>query len=277
MSVGFLAIFLLRNKPSDVKLTDYGGGCKSSSDQNDDEQIFNRYQQTWLMFKYPYFISLCLCYFTIQLVKTLFSDWSQLYLIKAIKIDNYTGKPIIERERSSDFCSFLASNFITSFEIAGLLSSIFSGFTTDYFMAKKKLKKNSNSRMPVLLFYMLLLLVSMFLFVYYITTGVSSVFVIFIGALAGFSTYGPITLLGVMAMEFTPKNLSGTSHGIVSLAANFGAICAGLPFSLLSKYYSWKFSFSVMQFFILFSFIVLFKFRNFDSNFKIEYSSKKEK
>ena len=130
--------------------------------------------------------------------------------------------------------------------------------------------------MPVLLFYMTLLFVSMHLFVNYIQTTTSPLLIVLIGALAGFSNYGPITLLGVMAMEFTPKNLSGTSHAIVSLAANIGAICAGIPFSLLSKFYTWKFSFSIMQYFILFSLIVLFKFRHYDSNFKIE-SAKKPK
>ena len=92
MTFGFLAILLLRNKPSDVKLTDYGGGPKSNNNDGDeDEKKFNRWQLTLAMFKYPYFIALCLSYFTVQLIKTLFSDWSQLYLIKAVKINNYTG------------------------------------------------------------------------------------------------------------------------------------------------------------------------------------------
>ena len=94
MSVGFLAIFLLRNKPSDVKLTDYGGGNGAQTQNNnddDDNEKFNRWFQTLAIFKNPNFISLCICYFTVQLVKTIFSDWTQVYLIKAIKINNYTG------------------------------------------------------------------------------------------------------------------------------------------------------------------------------------------
>ena len=105
--------------------------------------------------------------------------------------------------------------------------------------------------MPMLLFYILLLLISMHLFVYYIDSTTPSLIVISIGGLAGFSNYGSISLIGLMAMEFTPKSLSGTSHAIVTLAANLGAISAGLPFSLLSKFYSWKISFSVMQYIIL--------------------------
>jgi OPA family sugar phosphate sensor protein UhpC-like MFS transporter len=94
MTFGFMSILLLRNKPSDVKMTDYGGGNQMNNDKNEDEEEFSRWQQTVSMFKYPYFISLCVCYFTVQLVKTLFSDWTQLYLIKAIKINNYTGNTV---------------------------------------------------------------------------------------------------------------------------------------------------------------------------------------
>ena len=131
--------------------------------------------------------------------------------------------------------------------------------------------------MPVLLFYTLLLLISMHLFVYYIDSSSSSLLINLIGLLAGFSNQGPCILIGVMAMEFAPKSLSGTSHAIVALAANFGAICAGLPFSLLSKYYSWKFSFAIMQYIILASLVFLFKFRNYDSKFEIEDKTKKTK
>jgi sugar phosphate permease len=91
MTFGFMSILLLRNKPSDVKMSDYGGGNQMNNDKNEDDEEFSRWKQTISMLKYPYFISLCVCYFTVQLVKTLFSDWTQLYLIKAIKINNYTG------------------------------------------------------------------------------------------------------------------------------------------------------------------------------------------
>jgi OPA family glycerol-6-phosphate transporter-like MFS transporter 4 len=143
-------------------------------------------------------------------------------------------------------------------------------------MTKKKSKK-SNTRIPVLLFYMLLLFISMHLFVYYINPSSSSILINLIGLLAGFSNQGPITIIGIMAMEFAPKSLSGTSHAIVTLAANLGAICAGLPFSLLSKFYSWKFSFAIMQYIILAAFVFLFKFRNYDSKFEIEDKTKKTK
>ena len=124
--------------------------------------------------------------------------------------------------------------------------------------------------MPLLLFYMILLLISLHMFVYYIEKETHRLIIFLYGIFAGFSTYGPITLLGVMGMEFTPKNLAGTSHGIVTLAANIGAICAGLPFSILSKMYSWNAGFASMQLFVIFSLIILFITRNFNSKFEIE-------
>jgi sugar phosphate permease len=74
----------------------------------------------------------------------------------------------------------------------------------------------------------------------FINPSSSSILINFIDLLAGFSNQGPITIICIMAMEFAPKSLSGTTHAIVRLAANLGAICARLLFSLLSKFYSWN-------------------------------------
>lgn len=41
-----------------------------------------------------------------------------------------------------------------------------------------------------------------------------------LGAVFGFSSYGPIALFGVIANESAPPNLCGTSHAIVGLMAN---------------------------------------------------------
>lgn len=41
-----------------------------------------------------------------------------------------------------------------------------------------------------------------------------------LGAVFGFSSYGPISLFGVIANESAPANLCGTSHAIVALMAN---------------------------------------------------------
>lgn len=70
-----------------------------------------------------------------------------------------------------------------------------------------------------------------------------------IGALSGFFCFGCISLLGVIAIEFTPKYLSGTSHAYACLAANLGSISAGLPFGYTSKLYSWSFGFKLTEVF----------------------------
>lgn len=44
--------------------------------------------------------------------------------------------------------------------------------------------------------------------------------ILVLGAVFGFSSYGPIALFGVIANECAPPNLCGTSHAIVGLMAN---------------------------------------------------------
>ena len=111
MSVGYLCIIILRNKPSDVGFQDMPDEDEifyeeeknklhneepEPSDEDEEEEEENtmssRFQQTKQMLKYPFFVSICLAYFLVQMVKTLFSDLSQVYLIKVIKVDPYKGK-----------------------------------------------------------------------------------------------------------------------------------------------------------------------------------------
>lgn len=48
----------------------------------------------------------------------------------------------------------------------------------------------------------------------------SQLWILLLGALFGFSSYGPIALFGIIANESAPPNLCGTSHAIVGLMAN---------------------------------------------------------
>jgi sugar phosphate permease len=59
---------------------------------SENDRDFKIKDQIAAMFKYPYFLSLCVCYFSVQLVKTVFSDWSQVYLIKMLKVDTFIGE-----------------------------------------------------------------------------------------------------------------------------------------------------------------------------------------
>jgi OPA family glycerol-6-phosphate transporter-like MFS transporter 4 len=168
---------------------------------------------------------------------------------------------------------------VTCFEVAGIFSSLFSGSITDYRISKKKSKPkdNKSARMPLLIFYVVLLALSLHMFIYHVDNKTSYYKTLAIGFAGGFSSYGPITLLGVMAMEFTPKALSGTSHSLVTLAANLGAVCAGLPFSYLSKSYSWKAALLAVQLPVIFTLLCLCGFRNFNSKFVILNTENKEK
>lgn len=46
------------------------------------------------------------------------------------------------------------------------------------------------------------------------------VWILILGVIFGFSSYGPIALFGVIANESAPSNFCGTSHAIVALSAN---------------------------------------------------------
>lgn len=48
----------------------------------------------------------------------------------------------------------------------------------------------------------------------------TQIWILFLGAMFGFSSYGPISLFGVIASESAPSNFCGTSHAVVALMAN---------------------------------------------------------
>ena len=105
MSVGYLSILVLRNKPTDVGLPDpadddipdvnfeqMNHDDKSEDEDEEEEKEIRWLDQIKMMVKYPFFLSICLAYFMFQLVKTIFTDVAQVYLIKVIKVDPYTCK-----------------------------------------------------------------------------------------------------------------------------------------------------------------------------------------
>lgn len=134
MSVGYLCIIVLRNKPSDVGLTDIPDEdeifyqeeknklheeLSSESDEEETENKASRLQQTKLMLKYPFFVSICLAYFLVQMIKTLYSDLSQIYLIKVVKIDPYKGINI--KKHISNYVNTILIIFFSSISIVFLI------------------------------------------------------------------------------------------------------------------------------------------------------------
>lgn len=152
------------------------------------------------------------------------------------------------------------------FEVTGIVGSILSGVITDliYSYQSTKLAKMSNKlesiqiRMTLNLIYLLGIIISLHLFTFYLKEKASKIFIYSISSLLGFLCYGSISLLGTSAMEFTHKKYSGSSHAIAALASNIGAIFAGIPFGLLSRFYSWSLAFFVVE--ILAIFICVFSY-----------------
>lgn len=104
-----------------------------------------------------------------------------------------------------------------------------------------------NPRHGLLLFMMAGMTASMYLFRVTVTSDSPKLWILVLGAVFGFSSYGPIALFGVIANECAPPNLCGTSHAIVGLMANVGGFLAGLPFSTIAKHYSWSTAFWVAE------------------------------
>lgn len=171
-----------------------------------------------------------------------------------------------------------ASYFVSSFEFCGIFGSIFSGVITDFIHHYKRRstttttnKKTNQSvvtstpikaRFYLVCIYIVILIGCMHLFNFHVKVKVSDLLLYSIASVAGALCYGCIALLGVIAMEFTTDEFSGTSHAIAALFANIGAVLAGLPFSLVSRYYSWNFGFKLVQVFGALVLMVLIVFRN---------------
>uniref|UniRef100_A0A8C2FTX3 Solute carrier family 37 member 4a n=1 Tax=Cyprinus carpio TaxID=7962 RepID=A0A8C2FTX3_CYPCA len=120
--------------------------------------------------------------------------------------------------------ALMGSSFMSALEIGGLLGSLAAGFLSDRAVAK--------------------------------------VWILLLGAVFGFSSYGPIALFGVLANESAPSNYCGTSHAIVALMANVGGFLSGLPFGTIAKHYGWNTAFWVAEIACTVTTVGYFLFRN---------------
>ena len=64
---------------------------QSGAALNDQNEEATRIQKIKMLFSYAFFISICLAYFLVSLVKTIYSDWSLMYLNRRIKVNPYDG------------------------------------------------------------------------------------------------------------------------------------------------------------------------------------------
>ncbi|XP_073441382.1 glucose-6-phosphate exchanger SLC37A4 isoform X2 [Dendrobates tinctorius] len=239
VGVSVLCLILIKNEPSDVGLKNIDLGPKKGKKGSADETTLKEF-----LFS-PYLWLLCTGYLVVFGVKTCCTDWGQLFLIQ-------------DKGQSA----LIGSSYMSALEVGGLIGSIAAGLLSDRAVAKSGLRNYGNPRHGLLLSMMAGMVVSLFLFRVTVTPGSSKVWILILGAVFGFSSYGPIALFGVIANESAPSNFCGTSHAIVALSANIGGFLAGLPFSTVAKYYGWDTAFWAAEMTCLAVTIVFFLLRN---------------
>ncbi|KAL8173440.1 UNVERIFIED_CONTAM: hypothetical protein K2H54_001504 [Gekko kuhli] len=237
-SVGCL--LLIKNEPSDVGLPNIEPGPKKGKRGSPSED--STLAELLLS---PYLWVLSTGYLVVFGVKTCCTDWGQLFLIQ-------------ERGQST----FVGSSYMSALEVGGLVGSIAAGFLSDRAVARVGLSQYGNPRHALLLSMMAGMSASMYLFRATVTSSSPKLWILILGAVFGFCSYGPIALFGVIANESAPSNLCGTSHAIVALMANVGGFLAGLPFSTIAKHYSWGTAFWVAELMCAASTVAFFFLRN---------------
>ncbi|KAJ7996064.1 hypothetical protein DPEC_G00233200 [Dallia pectoralis] len=259
-SFSFICLMFIKNEPKDVGLPSIKAATKKGAVTNSESTLSE-------FLRSPYLWVLSLGYLVVFGVKTACTDWGQLYLIQD------KGQSVL-----------MGSSYMSALEVGGLVGGLAAGFLSDRAVARQGLGTHGNPRHGLLLFMMAGMFVSLYLFRITITAeapkdapiwavalhpisvliGLSEkeIWILFLGATFGFSSYGPIALFGVIANESAPSNYCGSSHAIVALMANVGAFFAGLPFSAVAKHYSWEMSFWVAEMAIAVTTVIFFLLRN---------------
>uniref|UniRef100_A0A8C7INB0 Solute carrier family 37 member 4 n=1 Tax=Oncorhynchus kisutch TaxID=8019 RepID=A0A8C7INB0_ONCKI len=206
-------------------------------------------------------------------VKTACTDWGQLFLIQ-------------DKGQST----LIGSSYMSALEVGGLLGSLAAGYFTDKAVAQVGMKSHGNPHHFLLISMMAGMFGSMYLFrvtvtpdsqgivktlcssnllsepVHYQSMLVSSwfsflcyklIWIFFLGATFGFSSYGPIALFGVIVY----LNLI-VSNSNECFSHIFGGFCSGLPFSTIAKHHGWEMAFWVAEITCLVTTISFFLLRN---------------
>ncbi|XP_061904333.1 glucose-6-phosphate exchanger SLC37A4-like [Entelurus aequoreus] len=256
-----VTLLLVKNEPKDVGLPSFVIVAKKGAERGISESTLSEFLLS------PFLWVLSLGYLVVFGVKTAATDWGQLFLMQ-------------EKGQTA----LMGSTYMSALEVGGFLGSLASGFISDRAVARCGLGTHGNPRHGLLIVMMAGMYISMYLFRVTITPeipkeaplwvkvlhpvsvllGVSEreIWILFLGAMFGFSSYGPIALFGVIASECAPPNFCGTSHAIVALMANMGAFVAGLPFSTVAKQHSWDMAFWVAEVLMAVTTVLFFLVRN---------------
>lgn len=240
-----LCVTFVKNEPKDVGLPCVEAAAKKGTKGGSSECTLKEFLLS------PFLWVLSLGYLVVFGVKTAATDWGQLFLMQ-------------EKGQTA----LMGSTYMSALEVGGFVGSLASGFISDRAVARHGLGTHGNPRHGLLILMMTGMCVSMYLFRVTITPDISQdalwvqalhpvsaligvsekeIWILVLGALFGFSTYGPIALFGVIASESAPSNFCGMSHAVVALMANVGAFMAGLPFSTIAKRHSWETAFWVAE------------------------------
>ncbi|XP_043532568.1 glucose-6-phosphate exchanger SLC37A4-like isoform X2 [Chiloscyllium plagiosum] len=241
IGLAFVCLIFIVNEPMDVGLPNIEPSLKKGNKKGStgDESTVKELLLT------PYLWVLNIGYLVVFGVKTCCTDWGQLFLIQ-------------EKGQSA----LLGSSFMSALEVGGLLGSVAAGYFSDKAVARSGLRSHGNPRHGLLLSMMAGMAISMYLFRVTVTAESTKLWILSLGAIFGFCSYGPIALFGVIANESAPSNLSGTSHAIVALMANVGGFLAGFPFSSIAKFYSWDTAFWVAELTCAVTTVAFFLLRN---------------
>ncbi|XP_032213025.1 glucose-6-phosphate exchanger SLC37A4 isoform X5 [Mustela erminea] len=222
--VSFLCLLLIHNEPADVGLRNLDPTPSKGKKGSSKEE--STLQDLLLS---PYLWVLSTGYLVVFGVKTCCTDWGQFFLIQE------KGQSVL-----------VGSSYMSALEVGGLVGSIAAGYLSDRAMAKDVAFWTPALHPLAEL------------------TGFTEheLWILVLGAVFGFCSYGPIALFGVIANESAPPNLCGTSHAIVGLMANVGGFLAGLPFSTIAKHYSWSTAFWVAEVICAASTAAFFLLRN---------------
>ncbi|GIY42333.1 glucose-6-phosphate exchanger SLC37A4 [Caerostris darwini] len=248
VGLGFVALFALVNSPVDVGLPSF----QATGEKKDKGEASSGEATVGDLLRCPSLWLVSFCYMVVFCAKTGTVDWGQLYLLEDRKHTQY-----------------VASAFTSSVESGGFLGGILAGYLTDLVLKSRSpdaSKERGNPRMPMAAFFMVGVLGCLHLLQFSITEESSQLWISTIGFLLGAGFYGPIAIYGVVASESAPIHLSGTSHAVVALAANVGAIISGLPFSYIAKYYNWSAIFFILEITTAVNLVIMFLCRNLNYN-----------
>uniref|UniRef100_A0A671MRP7 Solute carrier family 37 member 4a n=1 Tax=Sinocyclocheilus anshuiensis TaxID=1608454 RepID=A0A671MRP7_9TELE len=206
--MSIFCLLLIQNEPSEVGLPNIEAGAnKVKGGTSKNVSTFKEF-----IFS-PYLWVLSLGYLVVFGVKTAYTDSGQRFLIQ-------------DKGQSA----LMGSSFMSALEMGGLLGSLATGFLSD---RAHGLRLYGNPRHGLLLSMMAGMCLHVWIFL--------------LGAVFGFSSYGPIALFGVLANESAPSNYCGTSNAIVGLMANVGGFLSELPFGTIAKHYGWNTAFWVAE------------------------------